>query len=376
MIFPLRGQPTPKKRIATVLIGLQYDKGKNHLEGTKFDITNMYRLFQSIYGNVNEFTLEQYVYFDGSLDGLNTVPLLPEKHVIVHKLNELAAFSKTKNNCYDAVYIFYAGHGDHIKDTNGDEIDGQDEALILHNYKYLTDDELCEILLKYEKNTNLRIIMDCCHSGTMTDLPIMYKNNEKIEVNKNKIVLNTDVIQISGCKDNQYSLGIELHNGKNTGMLTYSLIQTLRNKFTQNPTELVDMINEKIKSTADEYKIPDKYIQISEITTNITDDINLSDFFIYAPCIQRFCNNKLFTFDQEETNNKCNSEPCPCNNRNFTSPDKTETVKQDKGDSAASSGTHTTFEAFLNLSIFSVVYYEEIYKNCTTWLADILDKYT
>jgi hypothetical protein len=69
-----------------------------------------------------------------------------------------------------AVRVFhYAGHGHFVPDKSGDEPDGSDEALVLYDHDkagYLIDDKLKELYDRFPSNSNLTLIMDCCHSGT------------------------------------------------------------------------------------------------------------------------------------------------------------------------------------------------------------------
>jgi len=67
----------------------------------------------------------------------------------------------------DSFIFYYSGHGYHVKDRNGDESDGEDEALVLsdgRSNKLFIDDALFGYLnaIKAKK----MIILDSCHSGT------------------------------------------------------------------------------------------------------------------------------------------------------------------------------------------------------------------
>lgn len=74
----------------------------------------------------------------------------------------------------DLVLIYYSGHGTKIKDDNGDEADGYDEALVpydlendnnLNNeHAYIRDDELKQ-WLKSLKAGAVVTLFDACHSG-------------------------------------------------------------------------------------------------------------------------------------------------------------------------------------------------------------------
>jgi hypothetical protein len=67
----------------------------------------------------------------------------------------------------DNFIFYYSGHGFHVKDVNGDEPDGEDEALVLSSgaeNKLFLDDALFGYLnaIKAKK----MVLLDSCHSGT------------------------------------------------------------------------------------------------------------------------------------------------------------------------------------------------------------------
>ncbi len=71
----------------------------------------------------------------------------------------------------DCLVFQYAGHGTHVDDVDGDENDGQDEALVPFDYEsgsFLIDDDIGEIINELPDGVNLTCFMDCCHSGTNT----------------------------------------------------------------------------------------------------------------------------------------------------------------------------------------------------------------
>eukprot|EP01006_Ploeotia_vitrea_P031740 TRINITY_DN64043_c0_g1_i2.p1 TRINITY_DN64043_c0_g1~~TRINITY_DN64043_c0_g1_i2.p1 ORF type:complete len:519 (+),score=64.46 TRINITY_DN64043_c0_g1_i2:16-1572(+) len=84
----------------------------------------------------------------------------------------------------DSLFFLFSGHGHQVKDTDGDEIDGKDEAIVPLDFKavnakeMITDDLLFKSLVKpLPKGVLLTVIMDCCHSGTILDLPFVYRAN-------------------------------------------------------------------------------------------------------------------------------------------------------------------------------------------------------
>ncbi len=73
----------------------------------------------------------------------------------------------------DVLVLQYAGHGTHVDDVDGDEDDGQDEALVPFDYaagNFLIDDDIGDLLDHVPDGVNLTCFMDCCHSGTNTRL--------------------------------------------------------------------------------------------------------------------------------------------------------------------------------------------------------------
>merc|ERR1712176_1446175 len=78
----------------------------------------------------------------------------------------------------DTVFLHYSGHGGRVRDTSGDEDDGFDETLIPVDYKragQIIDDDLCEQLVKaMPAGVLVTSLLDCCHSGTVLDLPYRF----------------------------------------------------------------------------------------------------------------------------------------------------------------------------------------------------------
>eukprot|EP01064_Diplonema_japonicum_P001204 TRINITY_DN10773_c0_g1_i1.p1 TRINITY_DN10773_c0_g1~~TRINITY_DN10773_c0_g1_i1.p1 ORF type:complete len:362 (+),score=72.75 TRINITY_DN10773_c0_g1_i1:67-1152(+) len=82
----------------------------------------------------------------------------------------------------DVLFFHYSGHGGQQRDTSGDEEDGKDETLIPEDYQsagVLTDDDLFrELVMTVPVGVRLVCIMDCCHSGTILDLPFLFAATE------------------------------------------------------------------------------------------------------------------------------------------------------------------------------------------------------
>jgi len=72
----------------------------------------------------------------------------------------------------DSLVITFSGHGTYQPDTDGDEIDGLDEALCPYdlqtNGAALIDDEIKTLFATRKAGVRIVLIADSCHSGTVT----------------------------------------------------------------------------------------------------------------------------------------------------------------------------------------------------------------
>ena len=86
------------------------------------------------------------------------------------------------SNAGDVVFVHYSGHGGRVRDTSGDEDDGYDETLIPVDFRsagQIVDDDILEMLVKPMKaGVTCTVLMDCCHSGTVLDLPYRFSADD------------------------------------------------------------------------------------------------------------------------------------------------------------------------------------------------------
>jgi len=98
----------------------------------------------------------------------------PTKSAILSAYKRLVKESKSG----DVVFCHYSGHGGRLVDDNGDEEDGYDETLIPVDFKQsgqIRDDDLLRILIHpMPAGITMTCLMDCCHSGTVLDLPYRF----------------------------------------------------------------------------------------------------------------------------------------------------------------------------------------------------------
>lgn len=90
---------------------------------------------------------------------------------ILNELNKLVEDTYPGEMCF----IGFSGHGTQMIDRNGDESDGQDEAIAPYDTEIkdgefrniISDDELEPIFEKLSSRRTV-ILFDCCHSGTLS----------------------------------------------------------------------------------------------------------------------------------------------------------------------------------------------------------------
>ena len=181
--------------------------------------------------NVRNVLIDAYGYPDSNIFMLrdDDNARLPTRTNILTCLANLVSMSSAT----DTLWLHYSGHGTQIRDTNADESDGLDEAIVPCDYSragMISDDELFNII-KFAKCTII-MCFDSCHNGTACDLQYsMNYNNGFITkmVNNTKFVADNNIIMLSGCRDSQTSADAYNTVAKQgVGAFTYSLLETLR----------------------------------------------------------------------------------------------------------------------------------------------------
>ena len=198
-----------------VLFGLNYPGTSSELRGCANDVENMARYIQDKYK-----TVHKYTDIDPATRQHTT------RRGIVRTLIRLAR--EARENHTKDVFIHYSGHGSYVRDRNGDEADGRDEALVPSDYQtagLLIDDEIKLVLSRFPAFCRVVMVMDCCHSGTIADLSYRCVDPSKPVVYTNKKPIRCKCIMISGCMDAQTSA--DAYNMKNQGKFSGALTTTL-----------------------------------------------------------------------------------------------------------------------------------------------------
>lgn len=166
---------------------------------------------------------DHYVVMKDTPENRNT-ELYPTADNIVIQIQKFVSSLKSG----ELGIFHYSGHGGSLPDKNGDEKDGKDECIYPCDLEEILDDDLRLLLVDcLPDGAKLRVIMDCCHSGSSMDLSYRYVNLAKIE--REASLSNKDVICISGCKDAQTSADAFIDN-KSQGALTANIVKLVNSK--------------------------------------------------------------------------------------------------------------------------------------------------
>ena len=174
-------------------------------------------------------------------------------------------------NRLDEIWIHFSGHGVSVKDRNGDEKDGKDEAIVPMDYAtsgVITDDLIYRYLRYIPESCKCVCFFDCCHSGTILDLKYSHELGKKrLEDIKYNIIENPSsslkgqIMLFSGCKDMQKSMGYLEDKRQWIGAMTNSLLNTLKS---QN----FDITLKTLIQGMNLFMLNNKFTQVPQLSTS------------------------------------------------------------------------------------------------------------
>lgn len=153
-----------------VMIGINYvGDSPGELSGCWNDVLNMKKYIMDVHG----FEEDNIVILMD--DGENIEPTAEN---IINAYKTVVAEAEEG----DAIFLHYSGHGTKLADDDeNEEADGYDEALVPRDFQesgMIRDDDLYDLLVKaLPMGVHMVSLMDCCHSGTIMDLPYIFKGD-------------------------------------------------------------------------------------------------------------------------------------------------------------------------------------------------------
>jgi len=158
-----------------LLIGINYS-GNKSLTGTVRDVKRVAYVLRKKYDFQDSDLL---VLTDSQKSGIKNVEHRPAtKANIIECVGTLVQNVKSG----DKLVLYFAGHGEQTIDLDiggrDREDDGLNENILPQDHAqsgYIRDDILNNLLVhKVPKDVSLTSIVDCCHSGTLLDLPFIF----------------------------------------------------------------------------------------------------------------------------------------------------------------------------------------------------------
>jgi hypothetical protein len=152
---------------------------------------------------------------------------------------------RTHAEAVDEVFLHFSGHGTNRIDLAEDEADGRDECIVpvdVDTYGTISDDLLTNYLERIHPRTRVVCLFDCCHSGTILDLPFVYGSPTP------PFTLDwagPEIICFSGCKDTESSADTTMFGNKATGAMTTCVLNVAYNRLmTGQHLYLLSMLEE------------------------------------------------------------------------------------------------------------------------------------
>lgn len=153
----------------SLFVGINYAGTKSALRGCINDVHNIRGFVTSTY-HFPEDAEHMLVLTDDQKDPTK----IPTKANMLAGMQWLVAGAQAG----DSLFFHYSGHGGFQKDAGSDEVDGNDETLVPSDYTtagQIIDDEIHSTLVAVlPAGVRLTAVMDCCHSGSVFDLPYTY----------------------------------------------------------------------------------------------------------------------------------------------------------------------------------------------------------
>lgn len=155
----------------------------------------------------------------------------------------------------DSLFFHYSGHGGQERDYSGEEPDGFNETILPLDFRTagaIVDNEINALIVNpLPMGVRLHAVIDACHSGTVLDLPYLYKGSDHLfraQWEKQsppggvyKGTQGGEAICYSGCADSQVSADTKaLSRVTTTGAMTYCFIEAIESGNAGTYIQLLD----------------------------------------------------------------------------------------------------------------------------------------
>lgn len=182
-------------------------------------------------------------------------PLYPSKTNIETRIQNLVSTKKPG----DVLWLHYAGHGVQQKDN----IHGNVESIVPVDYRGWTGNRYIKSVWLFNKfvakvppSVKTMVMFDCCHSGSLLDLPFKYHKGTFVvdkDNAKNRVQEGVSVFYLAGCQDTEQAKEITWTNKlipwkkKRGGVLTLGFLKLVREHGDDlTLTKLIDGLRDEV----------------------------------------------------------------------------------------------------------------------------------
>ena len=157
-------------RCKAVFIGINYPGTSAELSGCINDVVTMQNIVRAHKMPLDGGNCRVLVDDARAYKGSVAVHDKPTKRNIMEALRWLADGARPG----DTLFLHYSGHGTQMRDQDGDEADGYDEAIVPADYNHMgciRDDDVFAIVCRdLPRGVRVTCVADCCHAGSIMDL--------------------------------------------------------------------------------------------------------------------------------------------------------------------------------------------------------------
>lgn len=252
---PYESPAYEKGDVRALLIGINYYGSSAELSGCVNDVRQELATFQK-----TKFPVDEMAILVDESDFPNVTDTPTRENIIKYM-----AWLVKGAQAGDVLFMHYSGHGTQTKSV--DQYEEYDQVICPVDYAKagcIVDNDIFKILAEgLPAGVRLTVLFDCCHSGSMLDLPYTFVGSSGIsssgtyhmqQIRQNNFSAG-DVLMISGCTDTQTSADVgntaTLGNGTSgaggaaTQCLTYILLNTQDLSYTETMVKTREMLTKK-----------------------------------------------------------------------------------------------------------------------------------